>query len=85
MHYRMFQRCDQHGMLVLVPMPQAPSPEAHRKHGPLEAVGAIDAERETDIDWDSVRCELDIYGYATLPRDALSRSDLAPPQQAQSS
>ena len=25
------------------------------------------------------------YGYATLPRDALSRSDLAPPQQAQSS
>jgi hypothetical protein len=75
MRFRMFQRRDQRGMLVLVPMLQAPSAEAMEKHGPLEAIGAIDAEREPGIDWGSVRCELDIYGYATLPRDALSRPE----------
>ena len=55
MRYRMFQRRDQRGMLLLVPMPQVPSPEALEKHGPLEAVGAIDDEREAGIDWGSVK------------------------------
>jgi len=79
MRFRIYQRRDQHGMLVLVPMMlQAPSAEAQEKHGPLEAVGAIDADHETGIDWRSVKCELDIYGYATLPGNALSRQPAAP-------
>ena len=85
MRYRMFQRRDQRGMLVLVPMLQALPHEAQVKHGPLEAVGAIGAGREPAIDWNSVRCELDLYGYATLPRHALPRSDVARPQRTQSS
>jgi hypothetical protein len=80
MRYRMFQRRDQRGMFVLVPVTQALPREAQAKHGPLEAAGAIDAGREGAIDWNSVRCELEIYGYATLPRRALSRSDAARPQ-----
>ena len=84
MRSRMFQRRDQRGMLLLVPMPQVPSPEALEKHGPLEAVGAIDDEREAGIDWGSVKYELDIYGYATLPPQALSRSNAATPRRAQS-
>jgi len=76
MQLGMYQRQDQDGMLVLVPMPQSPSPEAQEKHGPLALVGAIDADHEArDIDWGSVKDELDIYGYATLPKNALSRHD----------
>jgi hypothetical protein len=79
MRFRMYQRRDHRdGMLVLVPMTlQAPSAEAQKKHGPLEAVGAIDADHEAGIDWRSVKCELDIYGYATLPGNALSRQSAA--------
>jgi len=74
MRFRMYQRRDQRGMLVLVPMMlQAPSAEAQEKHGPLEAVGTIDADQEARIDWRSVGCELELYGYATLPAHALSR------------
>ena len=75
MRFRMYQCRDQRGMFVLVPMPQSPSPEALDRHGPLEAVGAIDAEQEAGIDWGSVEYELDIYGYATLPRSAVSKTD----------
>jgi len=74
MRFQMFQRRDQRGMLVLVPtIPHAPLTEAQGKHGPLEPAGTIDEEVAREIDWNSVRCELDIYGYATLPRNALSR------------
>jgi hypothetical protein len=85
MRFRMFQRTDHRGMLVLVPLLRAPSAAAQEKHGPLEAVGTVDAERETAIDWGSVQCELDIYGYATLPRDALSRPDVLRSRRMQSS
>ena len=83
MRFRMYQRRDDlRGMLVLVPMMlQAPSAEAQEKHGPLEAVGAIEADHEPAIDWGSVKCELEIYGYATLPGNALSRHS-APPTAA---
>ena len=74
MQFGLYQHRDRDGMLVLVPMLQSPSAEAQEKHGPLALVGAIDADREArGIDWRSVEEELHIYGYATLPKDALSR------------
>ena len=76
MQFGMYQRRDQDGMFVLVPMLQSPSAEAQEKHGPLALVGAIDADHGArGIDWSSVKDELDIYGYATLPKQALSRRD----------
>ena len=84
MRFGMFQRPDRCGMIVLVPMLQAPSVEAQDRHGPLESIGAVDAEHEAGIDWGSVKYELDIYGYATLPGNALLPSDLPRTQRAQS-
>jgi len=81
MRFWMFQRHDRRGMLVLMPKLQTPSSEAQEKHGPLEAVGSVDVECEAGIDWDSVKCELDLYGYATLPGDAVPRPDVPQPQR----
>jgi hypothetical protein len=54
-------------------MLQSPSAEAQEKHGPLALLGTIDTDREArDINWRSVEDELGLYGYATLPKDALS-------------
>ena len=73
MQFGLYQRRDRGGMLVLVPMLQSPSAEAQEKHGPLALLGTIDTDREArDINWRSVEDELGLYGYATLPKDALS-------------